>query len=54
MDLSSSSILTSKNWDGVNLPPSLQGATAHVAGDNRLGNFTDEELEAFRGPAAES
>ena len=26
------------------LPPSLQGATVHV--DNRLENFTDEELEA--------
>ena len=44
MEMSSSSILTVNMWDGVNLPPSLQGATAHV--DNRLENFTDEELEA--------
>ena len=42
--MSSSSILTVNMWDGVNLPPSLQGATAHV--DIRLENFTDEELEA--------
>ena len=45
MEMSGTSILTAKIWDGINLLPSLRGTTAHVAGDSRLDNFTDEELQ---------
>ena len=46
MEISNSSILTAEIWDGVNLPPSLKGATAHVARDSRWVNSTEEELDA--------
>ena len=42
----SSSILTAKTLEGVILPPSLLGGTAHVASDSQLGNFQEKELEA--------